>query len=72
VSFCWSRQEVLSNLIVKLDSGCSEGLTECLDFIIEVLEFGLTDSLIDLLHVALRRNGIVDYVELGKETLGDL
>jgi len=72
VSLCWGRQEVLSNLVVKLNGGCGKSLTESLDFIIEVLEFGLADSFIDLLHVALRGNGVVDHVELGKKTLGDL
>lgn len=59
----WGRQEGLADSVKYVDSCVSQRVYQLLDFFIEARELVLTDSLVDLLHDALSREGEVEHVE---------
>ena len=63
---------MLLDEVEKSNSADCQWLGQVLDFLIEDLEFERGDRLEDLLHVELRRDGVVDEMELGDNSWRNL
>lgn len=63
---------MLLDEVEQSNSADCQWLGQVLDFLIEDLEFESGDRLEDLLHVELRRDGVVDEMELGDNSWRNL
>jgi hypothetical protein len=61
--FGWGRLEVSDGVSEDVDSSNCKRLRKILDLFVELLELGLSDGLINPLHVSIRRLSVGDSVE---------
>jgi hypothetical protein len=65
-------QELLRNVVEELDRSNGKRLADSLDLIREVVELELCEVAKDLLQVLLRWVGVLDYVEVAHDAVGDV